>query len=305
MKHFFFLLLITTTISSEISGQIYKDILDDPTRDWESSSRTKPEGNSFSPRKRAVALSDSTFLISGRILMNLDADAYKLTLSLHETAQSVDACQEVMDTKIALFNAKIVRLGIETDAIYIDAIAQYPVYDYDIERKVATQEKVGYEINKNIIIRFDSLSKLKEILSLAAECEIYDAVKLDYIIHDLDSVYETLFLEASEVIQKKKSLYLQLTNLAIEDQAMVFSEQFQFVFPNQLYEGYQAFESSEVDVRGYRARAIIEQEKKKTLRYYEGVSFSGFDRIIHPDKVSIGLQAIFEIQLIFEKKKDE
>ena len=229
--------------------------------------------------------------------MNLDADAYKLTFSLSQEADSLLECTRIIDQKIARFLNDLKKFGIDNDDVYIDIITQYPIYDYDIERKSAVQQQVGYEINKNVIIRFDSLSSLKDLMNAAARNEIHNAVKLDYILLDVNSVYDHLFSEAINIIDKKRALYLKATNLKIEEQAVVFSEQFQFVFPNQLYKGYQAYGSSNLEFNRYRSKGYIEEERKKTTRYYDPINYSGFDQYINPNKISVGLQAVFELQI--------
>jgi len=256
----------------------------------------------FKSRKRIIAISDSTFLVSARVLMNLDADSYKLTFSLTQEAESIKRCHELINNKISDFTKGIENLGIKKEDIYVDRIGQYPVYRYDIERKTATLYLEGYEINKNIIIRFDSLQTSNELISLAASLDIHDAVKMEHIIKDTNPVYENLFKEALAIINKKKDLYLQASNLAIKPEAMVYSEQFQFVFPNQRYKKYQAFLSSEVKNYNYRRR-IREEERKKTTWYYDGLNFSGFDKVIRPQKIRVGLQAVFELQLKYERLK--
>ncbi|MCB0852797.1 MAG: hypothetical protein KDD63_11265, partial [Bacteroidetes bacterium] len=72
---------------------------------------------------------------------------------------------------------------------------------------------------------------------------------------------------------------------------------FQFVFPNQLYKGYQAYGSSNLEFNRYRSKGYIEEERKKTTRYYDPINYSGFDQYINPNKISVGLQAVFELQL--------
>lgn len=279
------------------------DILDNPTRDWNNKSKTNVESNSFVPYKRLVSISDTTFLVTARILMNLDADSYKITFSLSQQAESLLKSNELINNRISSFTTDIKRLGIDDKDIYIDVVAQYPIYGYDLEKKSATQQKEGYEINKNVIVRFDSLALIEQLISLAAQNDIHDAVKLDYILYDIEGVYERLFSEAIAIIEKKKKLYLLATNLKISDQAMIFSEQFQFVFPSQRYKGYQAFESSGLEYYGSGSKRFVEEERKKTTRYYDEINFSEFDKCINPEKIEIGLQAIFEIQIKYERSK--
>ncbi|MEZ4829066.1 MAG: SIMPL domain-containing protein [Bacteroidia bacterium] len=180
------------------------DILDNPTRDWNTKSKSNVESNSFVPYKRLVSISDSTFLITGRILMNLEADAYKITFSLSQQAESILKSNELINNRINSFTNDIKRLGINDGDIYIDVVAQYPIYGYDLE-KISNPAKEGYEINKNVIVRFDSLALVEQLISLAAQNDIHDAVKLDYILYDIEGVYEGCFLKPLPLLRKRRS----------------------------------------------------------------------------------------------------
>lgn len=265
-------------------------------------SKRTNKSSDYVSRKRIIALSDSTFLVTARILMNLDADAYKMTFSLSQEAESIKNCHDLMDKRIQNFTKSIKSLGIQEEDIYIDRAGQYPVYGYDIERKTATQQLEGYEINRNIIIRFDSIQTSNKLINLAADLNIHDVVKMESILLDTESIYEQLFSEALTIINKKKKLYLQATNLKIQDESLIFSEQFEFIFPGQRYKTYQAFLSSEIKNYNQRKR-IREEERKKTTFYYDGLNFSSFDKVIRPQKIRVGLQAIFQLQLKYERIK--
>lgn len=304
MKTITTLVLIFFCSYTILFGQMRQDI--DSENLFESGqfqSEKDKKASAFKTNKRIVALSDSTFLVRARILMNLDADAYKLTFSLSQEAASIKLCHELMDKRISDFTQALQKTGISENDIYIDRAGQYPVYGYDIERKTATQQFKGYEINRNIIIRFDSMQTSNTLINLAAGQGIHDAVKMEYLMNTTEPIYEELFSEALSIINKKKDLYLRATNLTIEKEAMIFSEQFQFVFPGQRYKKYQAFLSSDIKNYNYRNR-IREEKRKKTTWYYDGLSFSGFDKVIRPEKLRVGLQAVFELEMKYERKKE-
>ena len=71
------------------------------------------------------------------------------------------------------------------------------------------------------------------------------------------------------------------------------------MFPQELYKGYKAFESAEVSLNGYRKQRV-EKDRKKTIRYYDEISYSGFDKVLNPTKVEIGPQVLFELQIMYE-----
>lgn len=269
-----------------------------------SASKSSSNSKSFAPHSRLIAISDTTMMVTASVLMNLDPDGFKITLGLNQQASNINVCTELINQKIAQFKTDIKALGITEKDVYVDIITQFPIYGYDIEKKAATEQLEGYEIDKNIIIRFDSISKLSQLITTAAQNNIHNVAKLDYLLYDIEAVYEKLFSEAQAIIEKKKKRYLDLSHLKIADQAMVFSEQFQFVFPYELYESYTAFESSDLEYNTYRSKRVIEKRHKKTTSYYDAIDFSKFDKYINPDKISVGLQAVFQIQVRYERLQE-
>lgn len=257
----------------------------------------------FVEQKKSISISDSTFLISGRVLMNIDSDLYKITFGLSEQGKTVMECSNTLDTRINQFKEAVKEIGIQEEDIFIDITTQYPIYGYDIEKKTATQQLEGYEINRNIVISYESGQMTGKLISIAAQQNIHDAVKVDYLISDIGKVYDQLFEEAVSIINRKKKMYLAATGLKIKEGAMIYSEQFQFVSPNDLSRSYQAYESSDIEYLGYRSRKFKEEERKKTTVYYDELNYSGFDKYINADKVEVGLQVIFELQIKYEKEK--
>lgn len=255
-----------------------------------------------SPNKRTVvAISDTSFLITAKVLKNLEADAYRITFSLNQEAETLKACKQEIDDRIQQFIKALKEAGIEEQHIYIDRTGQYPIYGYDIERKVATQVQEGYEINRNIVIHVESAETINKLVDIAAEQEIHDVVRTEHLIDQPELIYEELYQEAIKVINRKKDLYLNASGLKVKPEAMVYSEQFEFVFPEDRYKKYEAAMSSEVTTYSYRVKRFKEDQRKKMTFYYEGLNFSGFDRVISPNKVQVGLQAVFGLQIKFER----
>ncbi|MEM6804480.1 MAG: SIMPL domain-containing protein [Bacteroidota bacterium] len=254
--------------------------------------------NQLSP----IAISDTSFLITAKILMNLNADSYRLTLSLNQEVKSIQECKKLIDNRIKTYLTAIEPLDIGKDNIYIDRTGQYPIYGYDIEKKTANQIQEGYEINRNIILQVNARETVNQLIDIAAEQSIHDIVKMEHLIHNPEQIYEELFENALGVIHKKKDLYLNASGLQVKQASMVFSEYFEFIFPESRYKKYEAARSSEVVAYSYRSKRFKEDQRKKQTYFYEGMSYSGFDRLINPQKVKVGLQAVFSLQIKFERE---
>jgi uncharacterized protein YggE len=181
-------------------------------------------------------------------------------------------------------------------------ITQNLVYDYDIVNKTATQHEVGFEIKKNIIFKLDEIEDIDKIIETASKYEIYDIVKVDYVISDINELYAQLFKEAMSVINIKKDLYISATGIKLHPTSKIFSEGFNIIYPNQLYQSYQAFESSDV-YGSYNSNYIKKDERKRNTFYYNKITASGYDKEINPSLTKVGVQATLDLKILFTIKK--
>ena len=64
-------------------------------------------------------------------------------------------------------------------------ISFVPVYQYETEKKVFNRKTynevpAGFELKKNIHIKFSDPEQLNEFISILSNYEIYDLVRVDY-----------------------------------------------------------------------------------------------------------------------------
>ena len=252
-----------------------------------------------------VTTTDSTMIISTQVMMNKEADHYVLSVGVSQEAPSVKECNDKINSRITSFIQDLKQFDINESDIYIDFITQNKIYDYKIEGDIATQFLDGFEIKKNIIMEIKEVSKVDEIAALASQHKIYDIIKVDYIDKNIESTYEKLFKKAVEVITTKKELYEQVTMKKFNTNSRILSDHFEAVYPETQYKKYQAFETSNVKSNyNYNGKRFIEKNMKKSQTfYYDGVSTSAFDAVIHPVQTKVGIQYILELKIIYETDK--
>ncbi len=73
--------------------------------------------------------------------------------------------------------------------IYVDMVNFFPKYEYDVSKKLFSKKTYteipkGFELQKNIHIRYTAPALLDRIVTAAARQEIYDIVKVDYFVKD-------------------------------------------------------------------------------------------------------------------------
>lgn len=252
---------------------------------------------------------DSSVTIFVNILLNQEADRFKLTLGVNEEAETSKKSLEVINNRIDGFSKKIAALGIRKEQVFVDFISQTKVYDFDIKsnENLATQKIKGFEIKKNIIIEFDDYSKFEKIIAEASEFQIFDIIKVDYINTDIEQIQQRLQAEANSILNKKKEIYFKKYNREIIG-TPIANDDFYYVFPKTQYQSYTAFESADVDYMGGKSNSqgyIKKLERLGKTYYYEGYDYAGFDKVINNTNPIIGIQYVLNLTVRYEIKKNK
>lgn len=257
--------------------------------------------------KENFGSTDSTLVFNAKILLNQVADQYKLTLGVSEEAENPKKSIEKINSRINQFIAKTASIGIKKEDVFVDFISQTKIYDFDLEKdkNVITQKIKGFEIKKNIIITVNDYSKIEKLMYEASDFQIYDIIKVDYINNNIEKIQQNLLKEAYSIIDQKKEDYFRRFHPEIVENP-ISSSSFTYIFPNNQYEEYTAFESSDFDIIRGNSNTdnyIKKMERKGKTYYYEGIDYSGFDKIINNENPEIGIQYILNVNVKYKLKK--
>jgi uncharacterized protein YggE len=232
------------------------------------SDNEKPTGNSM-------------FLDAG-VLLNVKADEYVAVFGLAQEGPTVAECNTKMDAMLKDFTAALKPLGIAGDNIVVDFITQNKTYGYQIEGKVAKEKLVGFDLKKNISLRYKNPTTLDKIMVIAAGLQIFDLVKVDYIVKDHEAVQSKLIEEAARVIKVKAGRHEKLLGIKLAQPPQVHVERTSIYYPTEMYDSYVAQESEYVDVPIDRSKYFIQGARKGRTFYYNPLTANGFDAVINP-----------------------
>lgn len=248
---------------------------------------------------------DSVYTIGTRVMINLSPDAYIAVFCVQQEALTVPECSKLITTRIDKFKAALNTLGITEDNIFVDMIAQTRIYDFRIAGNTATEDKQGFEYKKNIIIKFTDHRLLEKINLLAAEQEIYDMVKVDYIINDIEKVQDQLREVAMQIIENKKKFALANSALDLKDKGIIQAENFNIVFPQEAYRQYTAAETGTIQPTYYDNRKWIKEQRKSKTFYFEKLNPALFDKVINPAMVQVPVQMSLDLNVKYYIGKPE
>ncbi|MBC8109602.1 MAG: hypothetical protein H7Y04_00930 [Verrucomicrobia bacterium] len=248
-----------------------------------------------------LALSDSTFLVEANILLHIAAESYVAVFGVSQEGKSPQECNTLIDKRIQGFLGELPKF--EATDLYVDLTTQNKIYDYKLTGSTAEEILQGFELKKNVIFKFKNIQLLDKILLTAANFQIYDLVKVDYMVGDVNKIYTRLFASASEVINLKKDLYIQLTRAKLLPQAQIYSETFQSFYPKDLYKRYKAYQSGNVETSDDNRNYIKKDIRKSDTFYYETLDFSGFDSVIGPVVTAPVIAFTLKIAVKYEIEK--
>lgn len=254
--------------------------------------------------KNTMSSTDSTLTIGASILLNKKADYYVLTLGVSENRKTVIESNQNLNRRIDAFVTDLKKERIEKEDIYVDFVSQIKVYDHRIEDNIILEFFDGFEIRKNVIVRLNDLSIVDEVIELASKQEFYDIIKVEYFNDNVESIYNQLFEDAIEAINKYKSQFVKYSNVKVLDNYRITAANFSTYNPKDMYKQYnEAFETSIVTTRYSSTYTKKDVRKEKTF-YYEGVENSkAVDKVIDDISPIIGIQYILDVGIIYELER--
>lgn len=245
---------------------------------------------------------NSNLSVTVKGLANLTADSYVAIFSVTQVGKTTEEVNQLMDNRIneALAALKS-KQGIES---FIDMISFVPVYEYEVEKKVFSKKTYnevpkGFELKKNIHIKYKDPNLLNEIIAILSKVEIFDLVRVDYFSEKIEKIKLDLISKAKILLLDKIKNYKQIMGANIDSSAKKLVDGFKIVYPVEMYRSYQAFSSSTLNLK---KSAYVNPADKSTTLYYQPVINKEFDFVINSAILEPVIQVMYEIKLEFNQE---
>jgi uncharacterized protein YggE len=246
-------------------------------------------GNNGMPNRQPVSTANisqpNVVNVSVNGLMNIVAEEYLAIFNIVQVAEDITETDNLMNARIRLFKHKLQLVGIDSSKIKVDMISFVPRYAIQVENKLFSKSNqevpAGFELQKNVMVHFKNSAKIDDIVTAAAQAEIYDLVKVDYFVTDIERSYDSLMNACIAEAKERVKLYEGLGfNLDTVRKAVLGN--FTTVFPMQRYYAYQAFSRPSLPATRKGNPIKLNEAEKTTSRYYNQVEIDGYDVVIHP-----------------------
>ncbi|MFD1602063.1 SIMPL domain-containing protein [Flavobacterium artemisiae] len=238
-------------------------------------------------------------------LANVKADSYTAIFSTTQTGKTTKEVNELIDQRITKSLTEIkLNKGVET---FVDMISFVPVYEYEVEKKVFNRKTynevpVGFELKKNIHIKFSDPNQLNDFISILSNYEIYDLVRVDYFSNALETIKKEMMNKAKLLIQEKIKNYELLLGETFANAEKRIADDFVVNLPVEMYNSYEAYNSSSLNLK---KSANVNQTNKSTTLYYQPVFNKEFDFIINPAVLEPVIQVQYEVKIFINREKEK
>ncbi len=255
--------------------------------------------------KRVVAPTDvpptaTTMFVEASVLMNVKADEYVALFAVNQECTTVADCNQQMDATVAAFAAEAQRLGVGKDDLFVDFAAQNKIYSYQVTGTVARQRLSGFELKKNVAVHYRDKALLDKLIIAASRSNIFDLIKVDYVVRDAAAVQNRLMEEAAKVVKQKSARYERLLGVRLQPPAQVYAERHSTYYPTEMYDSYTAYESEDVSPDYYRERYTIQSARKSRTFFFNPLTADGFDAVINPVVIEPVVQFTVYLKLKYE-----
>lgn len=251
--------------------------------------------------------SNADVIVSVKGIANIKADAYVAIFSTTQTGKTTQEVNELIDKRItqSLNEIKLKKaVGVET---FVDMISFVPVYEYEVEKKVFSRKTynevpVGFELKKNIHIKFSDPNQLNDFITILSNYEIYDLVRVDYFSNALETIKKEMMNKAKLLVQEKMKNYEILLGETFTNVEKKIIDDYSINLPVEMYKSYEAYNSSSLNLK---KAANLNQVNKSTTLYYQPIFNKEFDFVINPVILEPVIQVQYEVKIAINREKKQ
>ncbi len=213
------------------------------------------------------------------VLINMKPDSFVVVFGIQQEGTEPADSNGKLNVRLGQFERALSALGIKPEDLFVDFITQNKIYDYKAQGNDVIEVPAGSETKKTIAVRYKNRDLFEKIVAEAAKAQIFDLIKVDYIVSDFDAVRTRLFDEAVKIIKAKEAKYTSLLGVKLSPVGLA-TEKYDAFYPGERYERYQAYETG-TGSTSYERGTTVTKRKSFTF-FYQPLTAENFDKMINP-----------------------
>ncbi len=224
----------------------------------------------------------NSMYLDASVLINVKADEFVAVFGLSQEGTTLAECNQKMDATLNVFTSDLKKLGVGPNDVYVDFVAQNRIFGYDIIGDLAREKLTGFELKKTISIHYRAKTFLDQCIAAAARAQVFDLVKVDYIVKDVAAVLGRLMAQATQTIKRKAANHERLLGIKIRPPMQVLAERYSAYYPTDMYESYDASESEDVQCGYLRQNHTVQKARRSRTFYFNALDAKTFDQVVNP-----------------------
>lgn len=254
------------------------------------------------PKEASAAFSgsDEVLMFEVKALKNVVADSQLAIFNVVQVGKDAAEADSLTARRYRNMIADLKKIGIPEKNIFIDMVSQVPLFEFEVTKKLFSKNynevPAGIELQKNIHVLYNDGNLLEKIVAIAARHEIYDLVKVEYFVHNTESIYAELRKKSAECLRQKLANYKEL-GIVLDTVYRVAAEDVAVVYPAGNYENYQGYSSSSLEALK-KTTGVTTVRKPQTL-FYNKLPYEQYDIVLNPVFAEPPVQFTYNIKMRF------
>lgn len=241
-----------------------------------------------------------------RGLSNCVADSYLAIFTVTQVGKTQREADELLRAKIDGIRAELQGKGSAAE-LYVDMISFLPIYETEGTKKLFSKTTyneipIGFELKKNLHFRYRDASVLDELVTACAKLEIYDLVRVDYFIEDIEAKKAPLMARAEQLLEKHLARYKRITKEEYSSVVRQVGEGFAMFYPVEQYRKYETYHSTSL-----KASALPETKAQQTTtaQFFHPKLSKDYDFVINGSIFEPVVQIEYEVVFrLYQKPKE-
>lgn len=255
----------------------------------------------LSVNKSARMVADNAVELRVNALHNKKASSYVAVFNIIQLGRTTEEANALLNNRLSAFTTAVKNLGVPAPDVYVDMVNFLPKYEIDASKKLFSKKNYtevpkGFELQKNVHIRYTDPAILDKVVTAAAAQDIYDLVKVDYFDDSPTATYEELRRRSFEYLAKIREDF-RGAGIELDSAYMIAAENTWVAFPGNRYESYQAYSTQSFEP--IEKGATISTVDKPVSRFYNAVPSNDYDIIINPEVLEPAIQYSYNLVLRF------
>lgn len=253
-----------------------------------------------------IALQPTAILnLNLRSLYNVEATDYTAVFNINQVGETADETTQLMSDKINAIKTELSAKGF-SGQFAIDMISFVPQYEIEVTKKLFsktyTEVPVGFELQQNLMISYRNDADFEKILSACASAEVYNLVKVDYYVKNLEAVYADLQNKLLAEVKKKKEYYTAL-GFNMDDYDVQMADAKYYHMPKDHYKSYLA--ANNISMEAFKQKQGVARIKKPISYYYDPIPHAGYDIVVNAAITKPVIQLGMDLSLRYMPKPEK